>query len=312
MTTSWHALTPTQTAIELSTDIENGLALIDAQSRLAQSGPNQLQQPPATSPWRIFLDQFKSVMTILLVAAALIAFVLGDELEAISILVVLLLNALLGFINEYRAEKSVQALKALTVPLAKVVRDGASREKPASDLVPGDLITDVFPALALAGEPAERGIMRRPPPAEARAKRPPASFVRSIVFQGGLPATATLVAFLWTLRSSGDLQRGTTAAFLTLGLTQLFHVFNSRSESGSALAQGLFSNRAIWAAIALVTTLQLAAVYVPFLRMILKTVPPTPGEWQVVLAASLAPMVVIEFHKLIAQVSTRDAALHPQ
>lgn len=79
-------------------------------------------------------------MTILLVVAAGIAFILGDELEAVSILAVLLLNALLGFVNEYRAEKSVQALKALTVPLAKAIRDGASREIPAADLTSGDVI----------------------------------------------------------------------------------------------------------------------------------------------------------------------------
>src|SRR5574340_660566 len=116
MKQNWHALTPNQTAIELQTDIENGLAATDIQARLAQYGANKLPEPPTTSPWRIFFNQFKSVMTILLIAAAAIAFVLGDELEAISILVVLLLNALLGFINEYRAERSVQALKALTVP----------------------------------------------------------------------------------------------------------------------------------------------------------------------------------------------------
>ncbi len=140
MTPSWHTLTFTQTAAELTSDLENGLSTAEAQERLARLGPNQLAQPPGTSLLRILFDQFKSVMTILLVAAAAIAFVLGDELEAISILVVLLLNALLGFVNEYRAERSVQALKALTVPLAKVVRDGASRETPAAELVPGDII----------------------------------------------------------------------------------------------------------------------------------------------------------------------------
>jgi Ca2+-transporting ATPase len=119
--------------------MESGLSTTDVRARLVQYGLNKLPEPRITSPWRIFFNQFKSVMTILLVAA-LIAFVLGDELEAISILVVLLLNALLGFINEHRAERSVQALKALAVPLAKVIQDGASRETPAAELVPGDLI----------------------------------------------------------------------------------------------------------------------------------------------------------------------------
>lgn len=158
MTHNWHSLTPTQTASELASDLENGLSSAEAQARLARYGANKLPEPKATSPWRIFFEQFKSVMTILLVAAAGIAFVLGDELEAVSILAVLLLNALLGFVNDYRAEKSVQALKALTVPLAKAIRDGASREIPAADLAPGDVILfeagDRIPADARLNESA--------------------------------------------------------------------------------------------------------------------------------------------------------------
>ncbi|OGS96459.1 MAG: hypothetical protein A3K04_05925 [Gallionellales bacterium RBG_16_56_9] len=161
-----------------------------------------------------------------------------------------------------------------------------------------NLITDVFPALALAGEPAEQGIMRRPPPEEARAQRPPAGFIRSVALQGMLLAVATLIAFVWALGSSGDLRRATTVAFLTLGLAQLFHVFNSRFEKQSALRQGLFSNRAIWAAIGLTIALQLAAVYLPPLQTILKTVAPTLVEWAVVLAASLSPALLIELYKM--------------
>jgi Ca2+-transporting ATPase len=164
-----------------------------------------------------------------------------------------------------------------------------------------NLITDVFPALALAGEPAEAGIMRRPPPAEARAKYPPARFIRSIVVQGILLAAATLAAFVWMLNTSGDLRHATTVAFLTLGFAQLFHVFNSRFETGSAFKQGMFSNRAIWAALGLTFLLQLAAVYLPIPQMILKTVPPSLPEWMVVIAASLSPALLVELYKLYFQ-----------
>ncbi len=170
-----------------------------------------------------------------------------------------------------------------------------------------NLITDVFPALALAGEPAEPGIMRRPPPAEARAQRPPARFIRSMVVQGVLLAVATLAAFVWTLDSSGNLQRATTVAFLTLGLAQLFHVFNSRFETGSALQQGWFSNLAIWAALGLTITLQLIAVYLPIPQMILKTVPPTPLEWAVVIAASLSPALLVELYKSLRARNAPDS-----
>jgi Ca2+-transporting ATPase len=137
----WHTLTPTQVASELDTDVASGLTTAEADARVTRFGANKLPEPVAVSPWKLLLDQFKSVMTILLLAAALIAFFLSDELEALAILVVLLLNALLGFVNEYRAEKSVRALKALAVPHAKVVRDGRDDEIAAADLVPGDLIT---------------------------------------------------------------------------------------------------------------------------------------------------------------------------
>jgi P-type Ca2+ transporter type 2C len=136
-------------------------------------------------------------------------------------------------------------------------------------------------------------------PAEARAKYPPFPFVRGMVVQGVLLAASTFATFIWTLNASGDLRHATTVAFLTLGFAQLFHVFNSRFETGSAFKQGMFSNRAIWAAIGLTIILQLAAVYLPFLQTILKTVPPSLTEWMIVIAASLAPALAIELYKLV-------------
>lgn len=162
-----------------------------------------------------------------------------------------------------------------------------------------NLIIDVFPALALAAEPAEPGIMRPPPPAEARASRPPASFVQSVVIQGALLAAATLAAFVWALAASGDVRRATTVAFLTLGLAQLFHVFNSRFERNSALRGGFFSNRYVWAAIGLTIALQLVAVYLPAAQTLLKTVAPSATEWVVVLAAALAPALLVELYKAV-------------
>lgn len=168
-----------------------------------------------------------------------------------------------------------------------------------------NLITDVFPALALAGEPAESGVMLRPPPTEARAKYPPASFIRQIISHGVLLAAVTLAAFAWSLNSSGELPRATTVAFLTLGLSQLFHVLNSRYESGSTLRQGMFTNRAIWVAILLTIVLQLAAVYLPVLQTVLKTVPPTLTDWMVVIVASLIPTITIELYKISALKTTK-------
>lgn len=174
-----------------------------------------------------------------------------------------------------------------------------------------NLVTDVFPALALAGEPAEAGIMQRPP-VEARRQRPPAAFVRSIFSQGVLLAGSTLAAFVWALGSSTDTRRAITVAFLTLGLAQLFHVFNSRFETASAFGPQLFSNRAVWAAIGLTIALQLLAVYLPIFQLVLKTVAPTPLEWSVVLLAALAPALLVEGYKGIRNRSAKAAVVDAQ
>jgi Ca2+-transporting ATPase len=163
-----------------------------------------------------------------------------------------------------------------------------------------NLVTDVFPALALAGEPAEAGMMQRPPP-ETRRQRPPATFVRSIAIEGALLAGATLLAFTWALGQSTDISRATTVAFLTLGLAQLFHVINSRFETGSALGPQLFTNRAVLGAIGLTVALQMAAVYLPIAQLVLKTVPPSLSEWGIVLIASLSPALVVEIYKVVRQ-----------
>ncbi len=156
-----------------------------------------------------------------------------------------------------------------------------------------NLVTDVFPALALAGEPGEPGIMERPPVATGQS-HPPIAFVRSIVAQGASIATATLLAFGWALASSDDQARATTVAFLTLGLAQLFHVFNSRTLDDSASGTRLFGNRYIWLAVAMTLAAQLLAVYLPGLQLVLGTVVPSPEEWLVVGVTALAPSLAVE------------------
>jgi Ca2+-transporting ATPase len=161
-----------------------------------------------------------------------------------------------------------------------------------------NLVTDVFPALALAGEPAEPGIMQQQP-LDGRRQRPPASFGRSVLIQGALLASASLAAFYWAWQSTGDTRRAATVAFLTLGLGQLFHVFNSRFETGSIFSRRIFSNRAVWGAIGLTIVLQGAAVYLPGLQLLLKTVAPSAQEWGVIWLAALTPALFIEIYKAI-------------
>ncbi|MFB0560173.1 MAG: calcium-transporting P-type ATPase, PMR1-type [Candidatus Lokiarchaeia archaeon] len=118
----------------------SGIKTEVVKSRLEEFGPNILQEKKGPSALRIFAEQFKNYLIIILIAATIIAIFLGDFTDALVISVVIILNTLLGFYQEYRAEKSIEALKKLTAPKAIVVREGHQEEIPASELVPGDLV----------------------------------------------------------------------------------------------------------------------------------------------------------------------------
>ncbi len=126
---------------ELAVDAITGLTTAEAERRLAETGPNELVETGGTPPWRIFLNQFTDVMVIVLMVAAAIAAAIGDVNDAVVILVIVVLNAALGFVQEYRAERAIQALKMLAVPSVRVRRNGgAVTEIPAVAIVPGDVV----------------------------------------------------------------------------------------------------------------------------------------------------------------------------
>jgi len=119
---------------------KNGLSPIEASNRLTQFGLNVLVTKKNKPAWVYFFDQFKDFMILVLIAAAIISGIMGDLTDTIIILVIILLNALLGFNQEYRAEKSMEALKQMNVTMAQVLRDGQSVMIPSEQLVPGDII----------------------------------------------------------------------------------------------------------------------------------------------------------------------------
>jgi Ca2+-transporting ATPase len=163
-----------------------------------------------------------------------------------------------------------------------------------------NMITDIFPALALALEPSAPDVMKRPP----RDPKEPLmtwSFARLIVWQGMLIAGVTLSAFYAGMQlygSDGDgLSRAVTIAFMSLALAQVFHAFNARSRTRSAFSDRLFTNAWLWSAALLCVLLQLAAVYVPLLQRTLGTVPPVARDWALIAAATATPVVVVEIVK---------------
>ena len=136
----WHAVEPVELLTLLATDAQAGLTPDEAARRLALVGPNRVAGHPETPLWRLALSQFQSVVVLLLFAAAAIAWVLRERVEAVTILAALLLNAAIGFGSEWRARLSLTRLRSLSVPHALVRRGGALVRLPTSDLVPGDLV----------------------------------------------------------------------------------------------------------------------------------------------------------------------------
>ncbi|MBC7433684.1 MAG: hypothetical protein H7345_16610 [Rubritepida sp.] len=136
----WHTLSAADAAGALHTDIQRGLGTADAAERLARHGPNSLPQAKRASIVALIARQFANLMVGLLVAAAVVALALSDVVEALAILVVILLNAVIGFATEWKAASALAALRGQAVATAQVLRDGAAHEIPARDLVPGDVV----------------------------------------------------------------------------------------------------------------------------------------------------------------------------
>ena len=136
----WHLSSISDILIELRSDLSAGLSGVDASSRLLQHGPNELLDRGGKSPWRILWEQFTSIMALILTGAALISAFVGSLKDCIAIMAIVCLFALLGFFQEYRAERTIRALKRLAIPSVKVRRDGMILEIPSVDLVPGDVV----------------------------------------------------------------------------------------------------------------------------------------------------------------------------
>jgi len=136
----YHHLSLEETLKALETDLQGGLSEAAAEARLIKYGPNALTQGSRISPLTIFINQFKNVMVLVLLAAAVISGLAHDITDSIVILVIAVVNAVIGFVQEYRADKAMAALSKMAQPLAKVVRGGRVREMPSAQLVPGDLI----------------------------------------------------------------------------------------------------------------------------------------------------------------------------
>lgn len=137
---AWYALTVDETLKQLKVDANQGLPEQEAQIRLEEYGPNALKKEKAKSPFTIFLHQFKDVLMVILLIAAGLSIVMNEVIDAVIISIVIVVTAVLGFRQEYRSGKALDALKKMTAPVANVLRNGKEVKISASQLVPGDII----------------------------------------------------------------------------------------------------------------------------------------------------------------------------
>ncbi len=145
-----YALTADEVVERWNTDLRRGLDEDLATQRLDEFGPNRLEEVGRISPWRQFASQFTEFIVLVLIGAALVSAFLQEWLDAGAILVIIVLNAILGFVQQYRAERALEALKKMAAPLARVIRGNEIRNIPAQEVVPGDLLAlemgDLVPA----------------------------------------------------------------------------------------------------------------------------------------------------------------------
>ena len=135
----WHQKELKAVLAELDVPID-GLRSEEAGKRLAKYGRNELVEKGKRSLLAMFLDQFRDFMILILIAAAVVSGFVGELADTIAILVIVILNAVIGFVQEYRAEKAMEALKQMAAPAARVLRDGSVSSVPGSEIVPGDLV----------------------------------------------------------------------------------------------------------------------------------------------------------------------------
>jgi Ca2+-transporting ATPase len=137
---AWHTSEAAEVLRALGTDAASGLSNEEAARRLEERGTNELEDRGTRSPWAILWEQFTSTMIVILIVAALASALLGDYEDAIAIAIIVVLNAALGFGQEYRAERAMAALQHLSAPRVKVRREDRVREISARELVPGDVV----------------------------------------------------------------------------------------------------------------------------------------------------------------------------
>ena len=232
---SWHAQAHEHCIEQLAVNPTAGLSSVEVINRLAEHGPNRLAEKPPRSAWLKFFDQFKSLLVLILIGAAVLAGAIGDFKDAIVIGIVVLLNAALGFFQEHRAEAALAALKNMLAPGARVRRDGQMQQIEAADLVPGDILLleagDRIPADArvLSAHSAEVAEAALTGESHAVAKLP------DVVAESAVLAERYNMVFMNTVVTRGRLEAVVTATGMRTEMGRLAGLLAETAEGETPL-----------------------------------------------------------------------------
>ena len=257
-TTKTWQFTPDKLTALLGTDSDRGLAGQEVERRHAEFGPNELPEAPPPSLLKLFLSQFTSVIVWVLIGAAIISGLLEDWLDAAAILAIVFLNGLLGFVQEFRAERSLAALRKMSVATARIIRDGVLRSIPARELVSGDVILleagDRIPADARLIYAANFQVQE----ASLTGESTPVQKHADVIAGADVPlADRTNMAFMGTIAVSGKARALVVATALRTELGRIAAMMQKESEAERAetpLQRRLeqFGYTLLWLALAVV------------------------------------------------------------
>ncbi|WP_068807451.1 cation-translocating P-type ATPase [Thauera phenolivorans] len=235
----WHALSVGSAARGLGVDPARGLSAAEAGARFERHGPNRLAATPPRPAWLKFLDQFRSLLILVLIGAAVLAGAVGEIRDALVIGAVVLINAALGFVQEHRAEAALAALSNMLAPVARVRRDGRTVELPADKLVPGDVLLleagDRVPAdgrviVAHGAEVAEAALTGESHPVAKRHDE---------IDRGAALAERSNLVFMNTVLTRGRLEAMVTDTGMRTEMGRLAGMLAEEAESATPLQQQL-------------------------------------------------------------------------
>ncbi|MBP6786107.1 MAG: cation-translocating P-type ATPase [Candidatus Promineofilum sp.] len=255
MTTEWYKLSVEQALSEVGVTTEEGLTSAEAQKRLAQYGPNELQEKAGRSRLKIIWEQFSNILTVLLILAAIVSMVLGDWIEAIAILVIVILNGVLGYTQEYRAEQSMAALKKMSVPVVRARRDGRLVEISARELVPGDMVVLETGNILPADGRVTESVNLRVEEAALTGESEPVSKDPALIFDSGLAlGDRKNMVYSGTLVNYGRGEFVVTATGMDTELGHIANLIQGVEEENTPLQNRLdrLGRVLAWGAIALV------------------------------------------------------------